>query len=304
MIPSVYGSCADRDAAKDVIANDVGGGVEEFGRSVEGRALRALIVPSTTPNAKTVLVTANLHGVEWIGALAALELARALGDGRGARLRSRANVVIVACVNPDGAARTEALAGNGTIKDVRGNAHGVDLNRNFPMPHGAKPFFLAASGSSDPSSATWRGPAPFSEPETRALDALAARFGFHACVSFHSFMGTLIPPKVTTSHDAATYRRLCRAWRRSQPHFFSPTFMCAPLDVFTGELEDHLHHVHRTWSLTVELFAIWRTLAAHPVAPSIFARFNPDEPKAIVDDAVAGALGYFDAALDLDKPAR
>ena len=90
----------------------------------------------------------------------------------------------------------------------------------------------------------------------------------HAAVSFHSFMGTLIPPKVTTASDAAMYRRLCRAWRRGQRTFFYPTFMCAPLDVFTGELEDHLHHVHKCWSLTVEVYPLWRTLWRYARAPA------------------------------------
>ncbi len=299
MISSHY---IDVDDALDEFAAAAGADVVEFGRSVDDRPLRAAVVAASTPNAPTVLVDANLHGVEFVGAACALGVLRALGNQQGASLRKRANVVVAPLLNPDGHARTRLQNGVGTIKQLRGNAHGVDLNRNFPRPHDAPPAFWAASGSNDPASPTYRGTAPFSEPEARAIDALASQHKFHAAVSFHSFMGTLIPPKVTTASDAAMYRRLCRAWRRGQRTFFYPTFMCAPLDVFTGELEDHLHHVHKCWSLTVEVYPLWRTLWRHARAPSLFERFNPDDPRVYVDDAVAGCLAYLDAALDQPRP--
>ncbi len=305
-IDPVYGTCADREARLDDSARAAGGSIVEFGRSVEDRPLRAAVIPSSSSGSSggtpTVLVNANLHGVEWIGAQCALALLEALAGDRGAALRARAHVVVAPCLNPDGAARTEELRGHGTLKQVRCNKNGVDLNRNFPLPHGAKPFFLAATGASSSSEPTYRGTAPFSEPEARAVDALAREHRFHAAASFHSFMGTLIPPKVTSSSDARTYRRLCRAWRRGQSTHQAITFMCAPLDVFTGELEDHLHHVHGTLSLTVEVFPIWSSLAQHLWAPSIFQRFNPRDPAAVVDDAVGGCLSYLLAALDTARP--
>lgn len=302
MIPRAYRD--DVDARIDDAARAAAGSVVEFGRSVEGRALRAIVVPSTSkaPSAPTVLVNANLHGVEFVGAEAALAVVAALAGARGAVVRDRAHVVVVPVVNPDGRARTLAQNGEGSIKELRGNARGVDLNRNFPMPHGATPSIWFGSGSSDPASPTWRGPQPFSESETRALDALAQQHRFHAVVSFHSFMGTLIPPKVKSWTDAQVYRKLCRTFRRSQSVFFYPTFMCAPLDVFTGELEDHLHHVHGAWAVTVELFPIWRSFRQAPRARSLFQRFNPDDPGAYVDDAVAGCLAYLAAALDVPRP--
>lgn len=305
-IPAAYNDCDGRDAALDEAAHKAGGSVIEFSHSICDQPLRAALFPSTSslPSSSlpTVLVNGNLHGLEWIGAQACLGTARALGGLAGAPLRRRAHVVVAPCLNPDGAKRTEAQGGRGTIKELRTNANGVDLNRNFPLPHGAKPFFLEGTGSSDPSSPTYRGTAPFSEVETRAVDALAADHRFHAVVSFHSFMGTVIPPKVTTSREAATYRRLGRAFRRGQTRFSALTLMCAPLDVFTGELEDHLHHVHRAWSLTVEIFPFWRSFAQHLRAPSIFNRFNPDDPRVYVDDAVGGCLAFLDAALDLERP--
>ena len=110
------------------------------------------------------------------------------------------------------------------------------------------------------------------------------------------------PPKTTTWKDARAYRRLCWTWRAGQTHHFAPTFMLAPVDVFTGELEDHAHHVHGAWSLTVEVFPLWRTFAQHLKAPSLFARFNPKAPANVVDDAVGGCLSYLEAALSMPRP--
>ncbi|HEY1100180.1 MAG TPA: M14 family metallopeptidase [Myxococcota bacterium] len=314
-----------RDDRLRQLSSQLGGEVVSFGTSVEGRALSAAVIPATTAAAPTVFINGNLHGVEWIGGLCALGVLEALGTPRGQWLRERARVVVAPCLNPDGFAATARSLSSppsswssasttkqqGTLKDLRTNKNGVDLNRNFPRPnrderHGGpwadQAALLAVSGSSDPRRATWRGTAPLSEPEARAVDGLLSRYAPHVVISFHSFMGTLIPPKVTTWRDASTYRRLCRAWRRGQPHRFAPTFMFAPVDVFTGELEDHAHHVHGAWALTVEVFPLWRTFAQHLVAPSLFARFNPRDPAITVDDAVGGCLACVAAALDTPRP--
>ena len=198
-----YGDCDDREEGLEQLAFAAGADVVEFGRSVDDRPIRAAVVPTTASQlVPTVLVDANLHGVEWIGAQCALGVLDALAKPQGALVRERAVVVVAPCLNPDGAARTQLQAGRGTLKELRTNARGVDLNRNFPLPHGAQPFFLTASGSSNPAAATYRGTAAFSEPESKSVDALAQQHAFHAVVSFHSFMGTLIPPKVTSSSEA------------------------------------------------------------------------------------------------------
>ena len=56
---------------------------------------------------------------------------------------------------------------------------GVDLNRNFAYRWG----WDNEGSSPDPSSQTYRGPAPNSEPETRALDRLFRRIGFEFFLS-------------------------------------------------------------------------------------------------------------------------
>ncbi len=313
MIPPAYGSLADRDARFRAAGKSAGADFLTFGKSVEGRPLEAALAPTSTTaawepvkvnRAPLVFVNGNIHGIEWIAAEAAIGVLAAWNTDAWADVRARADLVVAPCLNPDGAARTERQGGVGTIKELRTNAHGVDLNRNFPMPHGAKPFFLTATGSSDPARATFRGTAPFSEPEAKGVDSLVEMFKPRLTISFHSFMGTVIPPKVTTSPHARTYRALGRAWRRGQTHFIHWTLMSTLVDVFTGELEDRVHHVHDGWALTVELWPVWRSFAAHVVAPSLFARFNPSDPAIVVADAVAGAKAAILFALDLPRPSE
>jgi len=300
-----------REARLDALARAAGAAVVDLGASHEGRAIRAAVVPCTgDADAPSVVVNGTLHGVEWIGGLCALGVLEAIADPDHP-LRQRAHVVVVPCLNPDGAAKTERARGADTLKALRTNANGVDLNRNFPRPNreerdewAPSRMPLAVSGSTDSSRATYRGPRPFSEPEARVVDALLAAKRPHAVVSFHSFMGTLIPPKVTTWREARAYRRLCWAFRGGQRRFFAPTVMFAPVDVFTGELEDHAHHVHGAWSLTVEAFPLWRSLAQHLTAPSLFARFNPRDPVPVVDDAVGGTVAFLLAALQTPHPKR
>jgi len=55
---------------------------------------------------------------------------------------------------------------------------GVDLNRNYPVAW--------ENAMSDPSSPVYRGPAPFSEPETQALRDLVLEHNFTHAISFHS----------------------------------------------------------------------------------------------------------------------
>jgi hypothetical protein len=286
-----------REAEEDTLAAKLGAEVLEYGKSVEGRPLRAIRVPATGATTARVLCAANIHGVEWIGGRVAHGFLRSLGAEHAA-LRSRAEVWVIPCLNPDGHARTWERAGVGRLATLRSNARGVDLNRNFPRPKGAKASWIPGTGSGRPGDPTYRGLGPLSEPETAALAALLDRTPFVASVSLHSFMGSLIPPKVESPSDARTYRDLCRAFAAAQrAHRY--VRLASRLDVFTGELEDHQHHVHRTWALTVEVFPVVASLRQHLRAPSTFWRFNPRRPDDWVANDVPGLMAFFEAALSL-----
>lgn len=201
-------------------------------------------------------------------------------------------VRLVRNMNPDG-----AKAGS------RGNARGVDLNRNFPLPWGRRPSRWPGSGSSRPGDATYRGQAPLSEPETRALAALLERVDPHAAVGLHSFMGTVIPPCCTHAEDRRVYAALAATFARHQRGARYRRLSSAVFDVFTGELEDWQHHARGTWAVCVEVFSLGGSLAQSGLrAPSAFWRFNPRDPAPWVASDVPALHALLGAALDRERP--
>jgi murein peptide amidase A len=158
-------------------------------RSVRGRPLVWRDVgPPDAP--LRVLVVGGIHGDElssvslalhWLG-LAAVPPA---GMPREVLWR------FVPALNPDG-----VLA----PKPSRTNAHGVDLNRNFPTPRWDKeaPLYWEKRTRKDPR--RWPGPAPLSEPESRFLVEQMGRFRPQLIVSIHApygvldFDGPSVPP--------------------------------------------------------------------------------------------------------------
>ncbi len=89
---------------------------------------------------------------------------------------------VMPLVNPDG-----MLA----AKPKRVNAHGVDLNRNFPTPGWQQdaPRYWAKQTGSDPR--RFPGTAPLSEPETRWIDEEIERFRPQVNISAHPPYGVL-----------------------------------------------------------------------------------------------------------------
>jgi predicted deacylase len=242
-----------------------------------------------------VLVTAGIHGLEYVGVRTALEVLRA-GPLAGARL------VVCPVLNPDGYARTWATGGQGPVGVLRKSARGVDLNRNFPLPYGARPSRLAAAGSDDPAAPTYRGPAPLSEPETRAIAALVASEAPHASANLHSFLGTLFAARVWHPRDWMGYQRLSAGFRAGQGRWPGYRRIGTPVfDVFTGELEDWQHHVHRCWAVCVEVLTL-RESWAQRALPGPFWRFNPLDPDPVTRRDAGGVRAMLSAALSLPRP--
>lgn len=279
-------------------------GVEllEYGRSVEGRPLRAVRIGRQSH--PPVLVCANTHGPEFIGNRVCTALLRQLGqpDSIVHPLIERAQLWLVPCINPDGYARTYARAGVGELASLRHNQNGVDLNRNWPLPGGARRLPLPGAGSMRPGDATYCGPHPLSEPETASLDRLLGEQGFVASANLHSFMGTLFPARVQDRLSYGRYRSLCRTLSRAQPRVRYRWLASRYFDTFTGEQEDHQHHHHRCWSVCVECFAMGSSFAQHLRAPSLFWRFNPRDPTPWIENDVPGIVAFLLAALELPRP--
>lgn len=129
-------------------------GVRRIGTSVNGRAIRAFHLGDPTAGV-TAVVMGSMHGNETAG-MAVVDSLRDGGPVHGVDLW------LIPTINPDGVAR-----------NTRGNARGVDLNRNFP--HEWAPL----TGS------YYSGTKPLSEPESRALRTFLNKVDPDFVVSFH-----------------------------------------------------------------------------------------------------------------------
>jgi hypothetical protein len=282
----------------------------EYGRSVEGRPLQAVRIRRPVREQRPrVLVCANTHGPEFIGNRVCTGVLESLARGNPPpvlhELLERAELWLAPCLNPDGYARTWAREGVGPLALLRHNHRGVDLNRNWPLPIGAKRRPLPGAGSSTPGDPTYRGPHPLSEPETSALDVLLAEQDFHASANLHSVMGTLFPAHVQDREQFRSYARLCRTLADAQPHTRYRRLASRVFDTFTGEQEDHQHHTRRCWAVCMECFSLPASVAQSfgRHAP-LFWRFNPREAQDIatwVANDVPGIAAFLLAALELPR---
>ncbi len=163
-----------------------GGKKSVIGRSVEGRAIYALHIGSE--GGPQLLAQYAIHGREWITGLLALTHVR--------RGLARGGAWIVPLSNPDGAllsetgiesvskSRRQKLIQINKKEDFslwKANAEAVDLNVNFSARWGTGKRNVRA-----PASENYIGPAPFSEPETRALRDFTRAVMPALTVSFHT----------------------------------------------------------------------------------------------------------------------
>ena len=124
-----------------------------IGHSVKGRPIKAWHLGET--NKPKVVLIAGMHGNE----RAPTAILRTLRDGRSVH---GIDLWVVPTYNPDGLARGS-----------RRNAHGVDLNRNYPY------HWAPLTGS------YYSGPHPASEPETTAMMKFLAKVEPDWILSFH-----------------------------------------------------------------------------------------------------------------------
>jgi protein MpaA len=120
---------------------------EVIGRSVDGRAIRAVRIGPAAAT-RRLLIVAGVHGDERSGQAITHRL-------RFVRPPAHTAIWVIDRANPDGCAA-------GTRK----NARGVDLNRNSPW------HWAHING---PGGVFYSGPRAWSEPESRSLDAFVKR---------------------------------------------------------------------------------------------------------------------------------
>ncbi len=190
--------------------------VNTIGTSADNRVLYELSMGNKNAT-EHILIQAGIHAREYANPLLVMEqLEQCLeyydcGTYGGISYRelfSNAAVHIIPMVNPDGIAisqfgesglrsselvqtvrtcyqydlltkRTKSSYEN-YLKEWKANAHGVDLNRNFPSGFGAEAITAL------PSYCEYAGTAPLSEPETSALASVTQKYNPSIIISYHS----------------------------------------------------------------------------------------------------------------------
>lgn len=182
-----------------------------IGHSVRGRPITAYRLGDRAAR-RTVVALAVMHGSE----RAPGRTLRTLRDGP--RIAG-VDLWVVPVVNPDGAARHR-----------RANAHGVDLNRNFPDAWKRAPHRYNA------------GRRPASEPETRAVMRFLDAVDPDLVVSFHQPLAAV---DLSGTKDLRLSRALAKALRLPV-EYVDCTGVCH------GTLTGWFNATHDGMALTVE----------------------------------------------------
>jgi hypothetical protein len=185
-------------------------------KSIEGRDIAGVEIAedvNRTDDGRPVAAFFGLHHArEWpsgeVNMELALDLAASYGtDPRITALLERVRVVIVPVVNPDGflvsrGAVEAAGSGNDPLHRrncrpnteqeaslpcaLRGTQDGVDLNRNYGAGWGGP------GASTSRTSDSYRGTAPFSEPEAQAVHEFSQRHQITHVQSTHNIVGWVL----------------------------------------------------------------------------------------------------------------
>jgi hypothetical protein len=224
--------------------------VEEWGRLPSGRKILALRITRDVARGQVarpqVLCTAAMHGDELAGYWVLLRLAEDLLTRNPGGLIDDIDFYINPLANPDGAYR----AGNQTLAGARrGNARGVDLNRNYPDPDDGR----YPDGNDH-------------QPETRIFMRAAEDHDFDLAINFHGGAELFNYPWDTfrARHpDTDWWRRISREFaHRAQRDSPDGTYFKDRANGVTnghdwypiaGSRQDYMNYYHRTREATVEI---------------------------------------------------
>ncbi|MEM9373244.1 MAG: M14 family zinc carboxypeptidase [Planctomycetota bacterium] len=191
----------------------------DIGDSLQGNDIEAITItgpdqPDNPASDRPVIIWNGCqHAREWISPMTVTYLASRLiadydTDAEVRDLVDSVRFVIVPMVNPDGYLYTwsnERFWRKNRRNNLDGTS-GVDLNRNWGYEWGGE----GSSGSTN--SDTYRGPSPFSEPETQTIRDLALGFGddLAAHIDYHSYSQLILWPfgydfNVTTPEPDRTF---------------------------------------------------------------------------------------------------
>ena len=298
-----------------------------IGHSVRGQDIIALKI---TKNARTerdgarpaVLYSSTQHAREWITPEMNRRLMHHFLDSyaTSAETRSivnRTELWFVPVANPDGYDYTFTAGHRLWRKNLRDNdgdgvitgADGVDPNRNFP----AKWNYDNEGSSSSPSSETYRGKAPASEPETKALDGLMKRLRPKFLVNYHSAAELLLYGIGWQVATPSPDDQIAQALAGDDAHPAVPGYdpdISAELYTTNGETDDRAQSAYKTIAFTPEMSTCETASAVDPNdafdPADCDSVFNFPDSEALVQAEYAKnlpfALSVAKSALDPDDP--
>lgn len=192
------------------------------GQSLEGRPIRGLRISAAAPGNPVpgIVLDATQHAREWGATMTGMFIADRLVETADSDpvvhdLLSRTEFFVIPVVNVDGYFFTWADSANRLWRKNRRNngdgTFGVDPNRNWGYEWGG------AGSSNQPSSDTYRGTAPFSEPETLAMRTFFEAHPYIvSSIDFHSYSQLVLSPWAYTTQlapDAALFQSIGNAMK-------------------------------------------------------------------------------------------
>ncbi|MFJ9658007.1 M14 family zinc carboxypeptidase [Streptomyces griseoflavus] len=302
--------------------------VVSIGKTVRGKDILALKLTRKAKKTKdgsrpAVLYMSNQHAREWITP----EMTRRLmhhyldsyrSDKRIKKLVDTTELWFVLSANPDGYDHTFADDANRlwrkNLRDVNGDGvistgDGVDLNRNFPYKWG----YDDEGSSPNPTSQTYRGASPGSEPETKAVDAFQKRIGFTYGINYHSAAELLLYgvgwQVATPTPDDVLYEALAGTPDNSAIPGYHPQ-LSSELYTTNGEADGHAANVNGMAMFTPEMSTCQTVSDADPDdewnARDCRSGFNfPDDERLIQQEFVKNipfALSVAESAAHPDRP--
>jgi murein peptide amidase A len=167
-VPALLAAAAIAAAAPSAPAGpeaQVAGEARVIGHSVQGRPITAIQLGDPAAE-RIALAVGMIHGDERAGLRIVDRIRERADEVQGVQLW------VIPSVNPDGARAHE-----------RKNAHGVDLNRNFPHRW---------RGGLPRSDGYYPGPGPASEPETKAVIDFVSQIKPQISVWYHQPWGAVL----------------------------------------------------------------------------------------------------------------
>ncbi|MDX2757838.1 M14 family metallopeptidase [Streptomyces europaeiscabiei] len=302
--------------------------VVSLGKSLQGQDILAVKLTKDAKKTKdgakpSVLYMSNQHAREWITP----EMTRRLmhhyldnykTDKRIKKIVDTTELWFVISANPDGYDFTHRDAANRqwrkNVRDINGDnaitvGDGVDLNRNFAYKWG----YDNEGSSPFPTSETYRGGGPGSEPETKALDAFEKRIGFEYGINYHSAAELILYgvgwQVASPTPDDVLYEALAGTPENPAVPGYHPQ-LSSELYTTNGEADGHAANVNGTAMFTPEMSTCQ---TASSIAPddawkpedcaSVFT--FPDDEKLIQQEFAKNipfALSVAESAATPDRP--